>query len=121
MADTEEQRGRQVLSRLLDISFDLSKKGASDPKKRVDSTHIRAELLAGLHWIDSVMVAEEHLSTELSAYRVALSELRASTEARLLDYASEPANRTHVSQRLDADIARAREILEVYDPVLKKA
>jgi hypothetical protein len=121
MAETEEQRGRQVLSRLLDVSYDLSQKGASDPKKRVDSTHIRAELRAGLHWIDTVMVAEERLSAELSAYRAALSELRASTEARLLDYASDPVNRTHLSQRLDADIARARELLEAYDPVVRNA
>lgn len=121
MADTEEQRGRQYLSRLLDVSYDLSQKGPSDPKKQVDSAHIRAELRAGLHWIDTVLIAEERLSAELTAYRAALSELHASTEARLLDYASDPADRTHSSQRLDADIARAREILETYDPVVKNA
>lgn len=66
------------------------------------------------------LAGEERLSDELSAYRHALSALRASTEARLLDYESDPANRAHLSQRLDVDVARAREVLETYDPVLKR-
>jgi len=120
MAETQEDRGRQYLSRLLDVSYALSQRSADDAKKRIDTSHVHAELVAAGHWIDTVTAAEERLSDELSAYRDALSELRRSTEARLLDYASDAASRTHLSQRLETDIARGREILEDYDPALKR-
>lgn len=120
MTETQEQRGRQYLSRLLDVSYDLSKKSAADAAKRIDTTHVRAELRGAADWVDTVMAAEERLSGQLSAYRHAISELHGSTEARLLDYASDPRSRTHLSQRLDMDIARARELLEATDPALKR-
>jgi ethanolamine ammonia-lyase small subunit len=119
MQETQEHRGREYLGRLLDVSFGLSQRGASDTEKRIDAPHVRAELVAAAHWIDTVLAGSEALSDELAAYRRALSELRASTEARLSDYASDPRSRTHLSQRLDVDIARARETLEAYDPAVK--
>ena len=120
MDETQEQRGRDHLSRLLAASYDLSKKGASDPKKWIDTSRIQMDLRAASHWINAVKVAQERLSAELTAYRSALSELHTSMEARLVDYASEPSQRTRLSQRLDVDLARAREILEAYDPAVAR-
>ena len=125
-AETEEDRGRRYLGELLDAAVRLQRGNVLETKI-VDAKHLVAELSAASDWVSTVLPDQERLSPALAAYRNALSELRASAEARLADlragrsWGAGADERSHLSQRLDLDVARAREVLEAYDPVVLAA